>query len=184
MAPTRANPTATSQSIMFGAQNPERAMQFLNFLNSPEGAGIYNMLVFGIEGVHWNFIDEANGVIDRVLTGGEPSFSLPNWALGNTYNAFVTEGIDPDYNRYMTREFNFSAREMPLSGFVFIPDAVESEVARFNDIITEVQSGLEYGMVADVRGAIMARNERLEAAGAEAIRQEMQRQINEFLAAR
>ena len=190
MAPTNANPTATSQSIMHGARNPERAIQFLNLLNSAEGAYIYNMLVYGIEGIHWAYTDKENGMIETFdyagghATGGDVSYALPRWAIGNTRYAYATQGVDPEYDRYMTGTFNFTAKPMPLSGFVFNTGSLVAEVSMFNDIFLEYEDGLMYGMYPDVRATILERNARFEAAGAERIKVELQRQIDEFLANR
>jgi len=187
MAPTSANPTATSQSIMHGARNPERAMQFLNLLNSAEGAYIYNMLAYGIEGIHWDYTDRENGIIETYdyagghATGGDVSYALPRWAIGNTRYAYATQGVDPGYDRYMTGVLNFEAMPMPLSGFVFNSSAVIAEVAAVTDIVQEYEQGLMYGMYSDVRATILERNARLDAAGGQRIKEEIQRQVDAFL---
>ncbi|MCL2377545.1 MAG: ABC transporter substrate-binding protein [Defluviitaleaceae bacterium] len=180
-APTRTNPTATSQAIMSGASHPAEAMQFLNLLNSPRGANIYNMLVFGLEGVHWNFVDEALGMIELV-DGAQDRYELPMWATGNTYNAFTTPGRYHGYNRYMTRVFNFAAMPMPLEGFVFDMSDLVAESIAWSTIMAEFDDLLRVGMSNNVRADIESRNSRLEAQGIRNFQTEMQRQIDEFMA--
>ncbi|MCL2362416.1 MAG: ABC transporter substrate-binding protein [Defluviitaleaceae bacterium] len=179
-APTQLNPTNTSMSIMSGASHPEEAMQFLNLINSAQGQGIYNMIVHGLEGTHWNFVDEAQGVIE--LTDIGDNYEIPFWVVGNTYYAFVTPGFDPGYTRYITRVFNHSAMPMPLEGFVFDSSNLVAESIAWNTIWQEFYQVLVVGISDDVRGHIEERNRRFEEGGARNFAIELQRQIDEFKA--
>jgi len=183
MAPIHPNPANTAQSIMAGASNPEAAMQFLDFLFSAEGTHVYNMLSFGLEGTHWNFVDEASGIIE--LTDASENYDLlPAWALGNTYYAFTTPGGDPDYHRYMTRVYNHSARSLPLQGFVFDSINLVAESTALHTIFEEYAGQLVTGMTEDARATIEERNRRLEAAGVRNFATEFERQIAEWQANR
>jgi len=172
------NPTNTSHGIMHGANNPEAAMQFLNLLNSAEGQTIYNMLIHGIEGTHWEFYDQAQGIVRPIE--GAPQYGMGAWAIGNTYYQFVTPGTDPEQGRYMTRVFNHSAMSMPLGGFVFDTSNLVVESLSWETIMEEYRDVLALGMVANVRATIQERNARLEAAGIRNFATQLQAQIDEF----
>ena len=176
------NPTNTAQGIMSGASNPEAAMQFLNLLNSAEGQLIYNMLIHGIQGVHWEFYNESAGVVQSI--DGAPDYGMGAWAIGNTYYQFVTPGTDPDQGRYMTRVFNHAAMPMPLGGFVFDTSNLVAESITWGTVMEEYRDVLAMGMVDDVRATIQERNARLETGGIRNYAEQLQQQIDAFNAAR
>ena len=184
-APTGSNPTATSECIMSGSKNAERAMEFLNFFHSAQGVDVYNMLVYGIEGKHWQFTDKNAGMIETFGYTGqvtpEQPYGIPKWTIGNTYYVYAPQGTDPEYDKYMCGEFNQTARPMPLSGFVFNTEELVAETTAMNDIVNEYAAGLGCGTYADVRAVIEERNARMEAAGCRRFKEEMQKQVDEFL---
>jgi len=184
-APTGTNPTATSECIMSGAANPEQAMQFLNFFHSAAGVEVYNMMVYGLEGKHWDFTDKAGGLIETYGYDGQVTpdnpYGIPKWTIGNTYYVYAPQGTDPEYDKYMCGEFNNTAMSMPLSGFVFDTGEMVAEVAAWNDISKEFEFLIAYP---NVRAAIEDRNARLEAAGCLNFAVEMQKQVDAFKASK
>ena len=186
-APIGTNPTNTANGILANAPNPERAMQFMNLINSERGAEIYNMIVWGIEGKHWEFTDQANGMIETFGYVGqvtpEQPYGLPMWVVGNTVHAYINvPDADPDMNRYFATEFNFNAMSLPLMGFVFDTTEFVAETTALSNVWDEFREGLRYGAFADVRATVIDRNERFEAAGGSRMTTELQRQIDEFKA--
>ena len=185
-APIGVNPTNTALSVMSGAKNPERAVEFLGFLNSKPGVEIYNMLVFGIEGKHWEFTDKSAELIETFgytgqVTPDEP-YGIPKWVVGNTYYCYTPQGTDPEYDKYMCSEFNMTAMPMPLSGFVFDTQDLLTETTAWLDINKEYKDGFAFGTYADVNKTFDEYLSRLEAAGCANFAVEMQKQIDVFLA--
>jgi len=187
-APTMPNPTNTSHAVMSGAKNPERAVEFLGFLNTEAGKEIYNMLVYGIEGKHWAFTDKDAGIIETFgysgqVTADDP-YGIPKWVVGNTYYAYAQQDVDPEYDKYMCGEFNMSAMPMPLSGFVFNNENVMAEFAAWNQINEEYLKGLYFGTFSDVPKAYSDYLAALDAAGCRNIAAEAQKQVDAFLTAK
>ena len=90
---TTAGVVATLTGISRTSSNPERAMMFLELLNTD--VEVYNLMCKGVEGKHWVWKDEARKIVGfpEGVTA-ETSAYNPNtdWMFGNQFNAyFVSE---------------------------------------------------------------------------------------------
>ena len=175
---TTAGTTATLTGISSTSRNPERAMMFLELLNTDET--IYNMLCKGVEGVHWEWADEERRLIQPA--GGAESFTdvgwNPNtdWMFGNVFNSYYSSeaqvGAWPE-----TAELNRNARPSPVLGFTFDVTPVETEIASLAGVGSEFTEPLVNGLV-DTEAGIQALVDAQLAAGIERVQEEMQRQID------
>lgn len=181
---TTAGVIATLNGVSYTSEHPELAVQFLELLNTDPV--FYNMLSKGLEGEHWEWADQealliqpANGAASFADTGYNPN---TDWMFGNVFNAYYTDvtqvGAWPQ-----TAELNRNARPSPILGFTFDGSAVETELASVNAVLQEFGNPLGSGLV-DVDEGIARLQEELQKAGIETIRAEMQRQIDEWLAAK
>ncbi|NJR12356.1 DUF3502 domain-containing protein [bacterium] len=166
------------------SDHPELAVKFLELLNTDPV--FYNLLCKGIEGVHWEWADQ-----DRLLikpAGDNASFGdtgyNPNtdWMYGNVFNSYYTDesqvGAWP-----ATAKLNRNAQPSPVLGFTFDRKAVETEVASISAVNQEYASPLGGGIV-DIETGLTNLNKALKDAGIERVRDEMQKQIDAWLAAK
>jgi putative aldouronate transport system substrate-binding protein len=176
--------TATMNGISSISANAEFAAAYLELVNTDPV--FYNTLCKGLEGVHWEWADQDKGLIRPA--GGAASFGdtgyAPNtdWMFGNTFNAYYADasqiGAWP-----ATAELNRNARPSPVLGFTFDGKAVETEIASVSAVRQEFADPLGSGIV-DVDEGLARLNQALLDAGIEKIRDEMQRQIDAWKAAK
>ena len=162
--------TATMNAISRTSKNPERAMEFLNLLNTD--VYLYNLITQGIAGKHYEDLGE--GYI-KVIDG---SGYTPNadWMYGNQFLAYLKEGQDPT-DWIVTQELNNSGIPSVAQGFVFDSVPVQNEMAAVTAVINEYHNALSCGVL-DPEEYLPEFVEKLNAAGAENIQAEVQNQLN------
>ncbi|MFC5404618.1 ABC transporter substrate-binding protein [Cohnella soli] len=170
---------ATMTAISRTSKNPERAMMFLELLNTdPE---LYNTLAFGIEGKHWvktgdKQIDYGPG-LDANTTGYAPNVS---WEFGRQALAYYwpgeTVGIWDQ-----AEEMNATADHSPLLGFNFDPTPVKSEIAKISSVTTELLVPLMTGAL-DPEVYLPQFLDKLKNAGADHVIAEKQKQLDAWKA--
>jgi putative aldouronate transport system substrate-binding protein len=162
---------ATMTGISSTSKNPERAMMFLELINSDKD--LYNLLCNGIEGIHYKKV--ADNVIEKVKdnNGYNP---VTDWMFGNQFNAYYTSpeavGIWEK-----TIELNKTAQVSPLLGFTFNPDPIKSEIAQTNAVYAQYKDALLSG-TADPDKMLPEFLDKLNKAGADKVIAEKQRQID------
>ncbi len=164
----------TMQAISRTSENPERAMMFINLLNTDKE--LYNLISYGIEGKHY----EKNGEFVTVNpdAGYNPS---SNWVFGNQFNAYLIEGQSQAIMDEVKHE-NETAKASPLMGFSFNDEKVKAEIANISALGEQYSPGLGTGAL-DVEKKLPEYVEKLKKAGSEKVREEVQRQIDEWRAA-
>lgn len=135
---------------------------------------LFNLLVNGIEGVDYEWADE--GHIQQ-LPG---CFQQSGWAVGNQFLQYPMVGQDVDIWE-KTKAMNDTAFRNPLLEFAFDKSAIEAEYASVSAARSEYSKILQYGLCEDVAATLTARNEALKAAGNDAIIEELNRQLSDFL---
>lgn len=174
-----AGATATLNAICTTSQNPEAAMQVLELLNTD--TEVYNLLSRGIEGVHWVWEDEENRVItfpegvESGTSGYEPN---TDWMFGNQFNAYYRSQAQVGAWE-ATLEMNNTAMPSAALGFVVNREPIRTEIAQVTAVLDEANQPISFGWVA-YDDAAPAMLERLYAAGAQTIIDEVQRQLNEW----
>lgn len=164
----------TMTAININSKHPEEAMKLLNLVYSDKD--IFNELVFGIEGEHYNKTGE-NSV--EVIDSAKYDFSGYAWMLGNQFNAYYLPGQE-DGIWEQTDQMNREAELSPLRGFVFDPSNVQSEIAQVGSVAKEYANG-QY-TTTDIEGYIKEKSEKMEQAGLQTIVDECQKQIDEWMA--
>jgi putative aldouronate transport system substrate-binding protein len=158
-------------------------MMFLELLNTDEE--IYNLICKGIEGVHWQWKDEENKVIEPV---GAESFSevgwYPNsdWMFGNQFNAYYIDEAQVGAWEGMY-ELNQNAQVSPALGFTFDREPVEQQLAALSAIGQEFGEPLSRALIEDVDEGLERLWQAQEDAGIKDVQEEMQRQVNAWAAA-
>lgn len=163
------------QAISANSEHPEKAMEFLNLLNTD--AYLRNLIDSGIEGVHY---EKVNDNTVKNLADAK-NYDMPTFSLGNVMITYLNEG-DPENKWDEFKKFNASGINAPLLGFNFDTSAVTNEIAAVQNVKEEFWSSLMTGTV-DPNEYLAKANEKFKAAGLDKIIAEAQKQIDEWRAA-
>lgn len=167
----------TMNAISQTSRNPIRALQVLELLYTD--VDVYNLLVFGEEGVHYNKVGE-----NRIELTDNTGYQMPSggWMFGNQFNLWLQPSqADDVWER--TEQINNSSSYSTAYGFSFDPTNVKTEIANCVAVYDEYYLPLLLGLYGDNEAKYQEFLGKLEAAGASAIIAEKQRQINEWLSA-
>jgi len=163
---------ATMMGISSTSKNPELALKVLELVNTDKE--IYNLLVYGIEGV--NYVKTGENRIEKTES---PVYSVESWSVGNVYNSYLLPA-QADDTWEETKKINDSAMRSPLLGFNPTMDNIKTEVAACSSALSEFLEVLDFGVV-DVETAYNDFINKLDAAGADKIIAETQAQVDEWL---
>ncbi len=183
---------AGGNGISSTCEHPEEAAKFLEAITcgSEMGKKIYNTLVFGLEGKHYEFVDEAN---DRIRTfeydgsqgGIDTSYAAKKWVIGNSFYAYKNQAVTDDQYP-VAKELNESPETLTSSLVGFVPDT--SSITTLLEQITAVEKEYEYSLplgVMGVDGWEACYDEymnKLKVAGLDEVKAELQKQLDEYLA--
>jgi len=174
-----AGATATLNAICQTSEHPVEAMRVLELINTD--VEVYNLLSRGIEGAHWEWLDETKGVIGypEGMTA-ETSTYDPNtdWMFGNQFNAYYRDPRQVGAWE-ATKEMNDTAFPSVALGFVVDRTSIQTEIAQVTAILTEKADPIANGFVA-YDEAMPTLLDEINAAGAQTIIEEIQRQLNEW----
>ncbi len=165
--------TNTMNAIMRTCKNPEKAMQFLELLNTD--VELNNLLNFGIKDVHYNKISD-NQISLIADSGYAPNRA---WTFGTAFLSYYLPGQETDVWE-QTKALNEESVAAPTLGFTFDPGKVRSEIAQCASVYEEFAPSLITGSV-DPAKILPQFLEKLELAGAGKIIAEEQAQINAWL---
>lgn len=158
----------------------ERAMALLNLMyTDPE---VSNLVINGIEGVHYEFADEEKGII-RYPEGKDSAsvgYARQAWGWPNEQISYIWEG-DPETLWADLNSFNESARQSPAKGFTFDNSKVLNEVTACTNVTTKYHNALTGGQL-DPATTIPQFLDELEKAGIDAIIAEKQAQLEAWAA--
>ncbi|MBQ8628724.1 MAG: ABC transporter substrate-binding protein [Prevotella sp.] len=165
---------ATIHSINYASKHPVEALKFLEYANTtPE---FVNLLVYGIEGKHYEKIDDVT--VRRTDTTG---YQNSDWCIANVFNTYVMEGQPADAH-VQTKQMNDNAKTSRILGFNLNRDAIKVQLANCISVLNEYQAQLEEGLVENPEAVLNEMNAKLKAAGVDEVVAEVQRQIDEWLA--
>lgn len=166
--------TATMNAISRTSKHPERALMFLDLVNSDKT--LYQLLCYGIQGKHYNEVDGYYQPIEG--SGYNPGV---DWVFGNQFNGLLREGQPKDLWE-QTKKLNESAQLSPLYGFKFNPETIKTENAAMNSVEDEYRKMLDFG-VADPQKILPKYLEALDKAGQAKVNAEIKKQFDEWKAA-
>lgn len=177
IAPLVTTEAATGAQIAISrtSKDPARAMMVLDLMHTDKD--VINLLVNGIEGKHYTKTGENR--IEPILNSGyDPGAA---WMLGNQLLNYLRPGQIDDLPEQM-KKFNDTANKSKLLGFVFDPTSVQSEIGQLNNINEEFGQALSSGAI-DVDSFMANLLEKVKAAGVDKVAQEIQKQLDAWLAA-
>jgi putative aldouronate transport system substrate-binding protein len=157
------------------SQNQEAAMQFLNAWYTDNELAV--ILTEGIEGLHWEY--NAEGLIVP-----DPERQYNTWRFGMG-NIFVLTPRETDGHGYFEgfRDYNAAGTATALLGFVFNSEPVALEMAALTGVVEEWRPSITVGAL-DLDDAVPAYLAALRANGVDRVLEELNNQIQEFLANR
>lgn len=184
-ASARGSLTAVSRT----SKHPEKAIEFLNLINTDEY--LRNLLSYGIEGVHYEKVpvsDEEKQAAEgksyiydykaKAIQENASRYSVLSYVQGGLFNSYVAEG-DPVDKWDTFKNFNDAAVEAPSFGFDFDLTNVATEVSAFRNVLNEFGAAIFTGSV-DPEDYVPKLLEKLDAAGIDKVKEEMQKQIDEW----
>lgn len=190
---TNASARGAMTAINKRSEYPEKAMALLNLINTD--AYLRNLLNYGIEGVHWDKV-EAGADELAAVEGKEyaydfkiklredtaKNYAVPYWVQGGLFRTYVLDN-EPLDKWIVFQEFNDASIEAPSFGFDFDLEPVSAQAAAFRNVLDEFGKALYTGSV-DPDVYLPELNKKLEAAGIQDVIDEMQRQVDEWKAAK
>ena len=181
--------SAGGSGVTSTSENPEEALKFIEVLHTEKGKEIYNALVYGLEDVHYEKLDD-NHIktleFDSSQGGSDTSYHTPKWKIGNTFNAYLNQAVtDEQIKRQITLNEDPDNQVSELMGFWIDLTPVELEISQCQAVITEYRTALQYGsMGADWEAYYNEFMNKLEAAGMQTVLDELQSQVDAFIASK
>jgi putative aldouronate transport system substrate-binding protein len=165
--------TGSMMAISSTSKDPERAMMFLELLNTDPV--VNNLVNYGVEGKHYTKVSDN---IIKIADKPDYTNAGSQWIFGNQYINYIIEGENP--KKWVTMdEFNKKAMPSRALGFVFNPEPVQNEIAAFESAKKKYHDALYYGIV-DLDKTMPLHIKALKDAGADKIIAEVQKQYDEF----
>lgn len=167
-------------AISASSKDPARAMMFANkAYTDPEYA---NLLVNGIEGIHYQFTDDSKTVIELADGADASDYSRSPFLHLNQGITYIWDG-DPIDLWEQFEKYNSTATASPAKGFTFDNSGVLNEITACNNVVGKYRQALLAGSM-EPEENIAKFNEELKANGIDSIIAEKQKQFDEWLAAR
>lgn len=169
---------ANGMGIFSKSKNPERALMALDLLRNDEE--LHDLFCYGIEGEH--YIDNGDGTIELTDKNSNYPYDMNcNWGIRNDAYWKTIEGGIPNYDE-INDKWMETAKSDKFVAFNFITDSVKNELAAMSDIYTTDLLLLYMGFTDDLEGDIAKIQQKLDAAGADVVYEELSRQAREWLA--
>lgn len=172
--------TTSSQGAMMAistaSKNPERAMMFLNLLNTDPY--LMTLLEFGIEGEHYNLV---NGEVDFVKEKRDTYSPWTN-GMGNITLLPPLKGQGLDFQTTFKNYYG-AASSIPVLGFAFDQTNVQTELGALANTAGEYALALNTGAV-DPATALPEFIQKLKDNGIDKVVAEANTQLDAFMAAK
>ncbi|MGL5646323.1 MAG: ABC transporter substrate-binding protein [Clostridium sp.] len=172
---TNGSATGAMTAISKNSKNPEKAIEFLNLVNTDEY--LRNLLNYGIEGEHYTKVSDKTIKIDEAK---KKDYDMVYYGIGNMFNTYVLEG-EPETKWEEFKKFNDEAKLSPALGFRFNPENVTTEIAAINNVLEEFKATVYSGSV-DPTEYLNKLNAKLKEQGIDKVVAEVQKQVDEWKA--
>ena len=174
--PVMTTTAGSMQAISSSSKHPEKAMEFLNLLNTD--AYLRNLVTYGIEGKHFVKLDDLHYKYPEGVDAADVDYSSYQYTIGNGYLKYQPEGTPDDiYEKY--HEFDENSYKSPTLGFYLDPAPISNELAAVQNVYAEYGKSLMTGSV-DPEKYLPEFLEKLNAAGYEKVLTETQKQYDEW----
>jgi putative aldouronate transport system substrate-binding protein len=174
----RTSPLATMTSVGANTKHPKEAVEFLKLINTNKE--LFNIICWGIEGTHYT--KDADGYVTEIADSGYTDIGKYAWKFGNQFNGLLTVGQEPTVWEE-TEKMNNEAVKSPMLGFVPNTDPITNELANITNVDSEFSAKKGMG-TADASEWLDDYLAKREQAGVQKVKEELQKQYNEFLASK
>ncbi|MBO5197952.1 MAG: ABC transporter substrate-binding protein [Lachnospiraceae bacterium] len=165
---------ATMIAMNVNSERPEAAMKLFNCVYTDEE--VFNMLLFGIENVHYKKVADNRA---EFVENTKYSMSSKAWEIGNQFLAWYIPG-QADGTWEETDQMNKNSIVSPLQGFIFDSTGVQAELAQIAAVITEYENYMY--TAEDLEKTHKEYFEKLKTAGRDTVLEELKKQIEEWKA--
>lgn len=171
--------STVAYGIASNAKDPAKAVELYDWIMSNREAN--DLLNWGVEGVDWIETEDGTAAfpegIDIHNVGYHQDYG---WALPNQQNSHVWEGNDPSiFDEYV--KIKNESKESVAYGFTFDGRGVTDEVTACHAVVEQYAYTLCVGAV-DPEAGIKQLNEELYKAGLQTVLDEVQSQLDSYLA--
>ncbi len=179
---------AGSLGISANSEHKEEAAKVINLMNCERGKDLYNLLVWGLEGKHYNKTgeDTIETIGYKTQAGSAEPYGLWKWIIGNTKNSWTTQTEAEGYKDFVFNKFNEGENtvQSKVLGIKVDMSKYQSGYSQISSVVKEYNNPLMYGAVENHEQVYNEFMQKLDACGCEEIKAEIQRQIDEFLASK
>ncbi len=178
------SPLANVVAINKNSKNPDKVLRFLDMLETDQT--LYDLVHYGIEGKTYvldgkiaNYPGDMTAATSNYMEWGgqwalwKPQFMRPN----QTYS----EGFWSREAEFATLPQNVNS---PLDGLFILDDNIKTEVAKRDQLQSELGKSIEYGIVADADKAVDDYIAKQKDAGLDKIIADVQKQVDDFIASK
>ena len=143
---------AGGNGVTSSCEHPKEALKFIEALTTGTelGTEIYNTIVYGLEGVHYDKVDDTHITTreyDTFQAGTDVSYAAHKWIIGNTFHAYLNQACkDSDVERDLAINNNPDNIESPFMGFRLDTSAISSEIEQCSAVVKEYQDSLCWGV--------------------------------------
>jgi putative aldouronate transport system substrate-binding protein len=172
--------TRTAQDLTVipnGSKNPERALMVLDKMLMDKE--YYDLTQYGMLGLNYE-LDENNNVSHKNIDTTAHRFDLCLWALRNQDLAYPV-------TRFWDRKANYEdiyfpkLQYDPFDGFAIDLKDIQPEFTAVTQVIKEYGDPIQWGIVPDPNAAVDTLIQRMNEAGIQKFKAEIDRQISVFL---
>ncbi|MHB8061211.1 MAG: ABC transporter substrate-binding protein [Ruminiclostridium sp.] len=171
------NITGSMQAISSTSKNPERALMFLELVNTDEV--LSNLINFGIEGFHYEKIgNNMQVILDPDNNGYSPNTPF---MFGNMSIAYLYPYQNPNMWSKVNENID-KAVLSPLLGFSFNSKPVSKQITKLYSITQKYYNDLCIGKI-NPSVTLPKMNKELKNSGLQKVLTEMQKQVDAFVKA-
>ena len=185
-------PAAGGMAIPVNSEYPDVAAMLINLMNSSKGTELYNLMVYGIEGVHYT-VEKVYENGDKMITpkdyadegNSSSAYGIQKWIVGNAKNAYLTTVQGENYKKLIYEEQNEGENTIvsPLMGFALDSSTIDTKLGQIKAVSKEYGGSIGSG-AADTEALLKEMHTKFEQAGNQEVIDEIQRQVDEFVASK
>lgn len=180
---------AGGNAIFTTCEHPDEAMEVIRMLMTKDGEEFYNTLIWGLEGIHYEWVDRD---IPRIKTleydggmgGAGSTYDCWRWACGNTFNGWLNQATADGFNEWLLDNVHNAESTVtsPMMGYTWNVAEVEDERAACKAVKAEYSGNLNSGIYGSNWEAKYEEYvAKLEAAGVQSILDNVTEQYNTYL---
>lgn len=166
----------TALSCNLDEERAIRALEFYEFANLNEE--YRNLLAYGLEGEDYKLTSE--GTVEPI---GEGWQGVYNFSIATFFTCKVLAPSPADMYEQMQKA-NDTAPASPLVGFSPDTTSVDAQIAACGNVFAEYFNAFQTGTSANIDADIAAMKKDLEAAGYQDVIDELQKQVDAFIASK